>query len=592
MSARAGSGPLAPPARGVGLSLATASVVLLGLAAQFRSYASPDTGFLLDEAARVLDGARLYVDLIDMNPPLTVLLNMAAVLLSRALGISEILAYRLGCTAGFLAVLFLAGWLLRRLWPGETVLRRAFVLLLAFALFVLPRHDFGEREHLVLAALLPYLLLAGARAIGRAVPAGAAGCIGLLTAGAFALKPHFVLVWVLVEGYLRLTRRVGRGAVLPETAAIVCALALYALAILLVAPGYLHVARTFGPAYMGFLRAPFWELLLRGNGTLLVLFALLTWLALGRTAPRREPTAVLALGALACLVAGASQQKGFSYHFYPSLALATGLLGMLSLDRTAPLRGWVPRVYRVIAVSVLATVVVVGCARNVQAVIRPPKDAEQVLMERVLPVVRERGAGERVYVMSYNISSAYPLINYAGARSASRFPQFWILGSAYIDQLRSARPLRYHQPAAMSPSERYLNQAVFEDLRDHRPKLLVVLQHARDLPANGFRRLDYVAYFSRDPRIAGLLDRYQLVADVGDFVVYERIAEGAVRSAPPPTVRPGTHDILQPQGAGTAPLRTGDPAFLLALLAFVASAIVASAAEKYPTAAGIAPESV
>jgi hypothetical protein len=554
--------------------------VALGVAAQFRSYASPDTGFLLDEAARVLDGARLYVDLVEMNPPLTVLLNMGAVLLSRALDISSILVYRLACTALLLASLLFVAGLLRRLFPGELVLRRAIVLLLTFALFALPGHDFGEREHLMLALLLPYLVLAGARAEAKAIPVAIAGLIGVLAAGAFALKPHFVLLWVVVEAYLRLTRRVGGRALLPETAAIAGALTLYVLAILIWAPGYIQIVRTLAPAYTRFLHVPFWELLVRGPGALLTLYAVLTWLALGRVAQPRALTTLLALGALACLVAGASQQKGFSYHFYPSLALATVLLGMLAWYRGAPLRRWVPRAYRVVAVSVVATVVVVTCVRNGFATIRPTMDAEQELMERVLPVVRGRAAGERIYVMSYNISSAFPLINYAGAQSASRFPQLWILGSAYIDQLRSNRPLRYRDSGEMGPSERYLNQAVFEDLRDQKPKLLVVLQHARDLPANGFRRLNYLAYFSRDQRIAGILDQYQLVADVGDFVVYERLAEGSARSGPAPVVEPGTLDIVQPTPAGTLPVRSGHPGFLLALCAFVVSIVLASLAER------------
>jgi hypothetical protein len=248
-------------------------------------------------------------------------------------------------------------------------------------------------------------------------------------------------------------------------------------------------------------------------------------------------------------------------------------------------------VYRVIAVSLLATAIIVVCVRNAASTVRPVRDSEQEQMERLLPVVRARAVGEGVHVMSYNISSAYPLINYAGAHSASRFPQLWILAAAYMDQLKSSRPLRYRAPGEMSPSERYLNQAVFEDLRDQRPKLLVVLQHARDLPANGFRRLDYVAYFSRDPRIASMLDRYQLVADLGDFVVYERIADGMARSGPSPGVQPGTRDIVPARQAGGVPVRIGDPGFLLALFAFVVSAILASMAEKARVAAQAAPES-
>src|SRR5262249_46683819 len=67
-----------------------AAVILLtglGLVAQFRSYAGPDTGFLLDEAARILHGERLYIDLVDMNAPLIVGFNVGAVMLARAAGI-------------------------------------------------------------------------------------------------------------------------------------------------------------------------------------------------------------------------------------------------------------------------------------------------------------------------------------------------------------------------------------------------------------------------------------------------------------------------------------------------------------------------
>ena len=168
------------------------------------------------------------------------------------------------------------------------------------------------------------------------------------------------------------------------------------------------------------------------------------------------------------------------------------------------------------------------------------KDAEQVHLERMLPVVRPLAAGHSVYVMSYHIGSVYPLINYSGARSASRFAHLWLLPALYMDQLPGATPLRYRSPGEMSPIERFLNQAVFEDLRDQRPRVLIVLQHARDLPINGFRRLNYIEYFRRDPRIASLLDRYQLVNDLGDYLIYELIPNAQARAESPPTVQPAT----------------------------------------------------
>jgi hypothetical protein len=131
----------------------------------------------------------------------------------------------------------------------------------------------------------------------------------------------------------------------------------------------------------------------------------------------------------------------------------------------------------------------------------------------------------------------------------------------------------------MSPSERYLNQAVLEDLREHSPKLLVVFRHARDLPVNGFRRLDYVAYFARDPRIARILQNYQLVAELGDYLVYERVPPGLARSGPPPTVTPGTRDVITVQESGVH-LRFTDPTLLIAVLAFLISLITMAILER------------
>jgi hypothetical protein len=581
------TGPRRSPVDRRAIFVAAAGLFLfLGVVSYFRSYATPDTGFLLDEAGRMLTGRPLYADLVDMNPPLTALLNVVVVVVARHLSLPEIVVFKVAFTSAVLGLLCLAAWLVRRLLPDEVATRRLVLILLAFAVFSLAGQDFGQREHLVLALILPYLLAAAIRVQGRLLSVGPAVLTGILAASAFAIKPHFVLLWPAVEIYVRLSKRVLRSKLLPETVAIGVVLALYTVGTLLWAPDYFRIIGLFAAPYSRFLYVPFWQLLFRGPGALLIVFSLLAFAALGRRARPPQPVRVFAVGALACLVAGAAQQKGFSYHFYPALALATVVLGLVSWNHAGATRHWVSSVYRITAVSLFTTVMIVVCVRDAVFAVQPIADPEQEQMERMLPLVRARAAGGPVYVMSYNISSAYPLLNYAGAHSASRFAQLWILASAYMDQLRGSRPLRYHTPGEMSPSERFLNRAVLEDLRDRRPRLLVVLKHARDLPVNGFRRLNYIAYFSRDPRIASELGRYQLVADLGEFEVFERIADGVARTARPPIVQPGTRDIVLTRPTLSSRAGLGDRGALLGLLAFVVIAIWASLAERGRVAMG------
>jgi hypothetical protein len=91
---------------------------------------------------------------------------------------------------------------------------------------------------------------------------------------------------------------------------------------------------------------------------------------------------------------------------------------------------------------------------------------------------------------------------------------------------------------------------------------------------NGFRRLDYVAYFGRDAAIGSILQEYQLVAQTGDYLVYEWAPAGARRVGPAPAATPGTVDVV-PVGASARGFAVGDPVQLAGLLAFLAGLVAA-----------------
>ena len=132
----------------------------------------------------------------------------------------------------------------------------------------------------------------------------------------------------------------------------------------------------------------------------------------------------------------------------------------------------------------------------------------------------------------------------------------------------SGGALVYRAPAQMEAPERYLWQAVRQDLLLAQPELLIVLRPARDVARNGLRRLHYVQYFGRDPDLATLFQRYQLVAEKGEFLVYERIGEGSRRTGPAPSAAPGERDVARPE---LREVRLGilDPVFLAGASVFL-----------------------
>ena len=545
-----------------------AAVISAGFVAELTSIARPDLGFLLYAAGRVLEGARLYVDIVEINPPLIIGLNIPPVALARELGISPILTYRVLFAASLIAALFPAAILLRRIVPDSVSVRRAVLLALAFALFPLSGVDFGEREQLLLAFTLPYILLAAGRSSGPALGTWAAFGIGIMAGLGLALKPHFLVLWVGVELYLLWRTRRPTILFRPEAVAVAGLLAAYGVFVLVGVPEYLQLVSLVGSAYSQFLYEPFWRLLLSGPGALIPLLALLTYLALRRQAGHAELWDVLALAVLAFLLGGAAQQKGLRYHFYPSFALGTVLLALVALDAKHGTRSLIARLYRVVAASVVVTSVVITLTADLRQVVasRFGRRSDETFT-RLTRFVRDHAAGESIQVFSYHIGSTFPLVNYTGTRSASRFPQLWILAASYLDEMHADGPLRYRTPAEMGPVERFLYEATYADLESHRPKLLLVLRNARDDKVNGLRRLDYMAYFGRDPRFRQILDQYQSLGVVGEFDVYERLPPGATRAGPAPRATSGVFDAVRVSEPGLERLARSEE-LILAILVF------------------------
>ena len=546
-----------------GYLLVSAAIVAFTLGVERHRVISSDVGFLLYAAERVLDGARLYVDIIEINPPLIVALNLPVVLAARALDLPEILVYRLAVTCLLLACIGITARSLRNLLPdGEANRQRWIALLLTLVLFPLSGNHFGEREQLMLALISPYLVVAAVRAANLPIARWEAAGVGVLAGLGVALKPHFLLLLVAVEAYLMLRRRVTPAR--PEILAAAGALLLYGLIVLLVTPDYLNVVRLLGGSYLKFLYDPFLHLLITGPGVVLSFFALLAWVALSKHL--RWPTLgeVLVVAVLGALVSAAAQQKGLPYHFYPSTALALVLLGLLVVDSGRRVKRPAERLYQVVAGAVLVTVTTGAVVEGALQLARPGRSGGEPELVPLSRLVHEKAAGRPIFIMSYHIGSAFPLVNYSGAVLGSRFHHLWILAADYLDRMKSPEPLRYRPPEEMSASERFLNQAVLADLERYRPRLLIVQRHARDDRRNGYRRFDYIRYFGRDPSFANIFQQYQELDTIGNYLVYERIGGAEARTRPPPTATPGTQDLKR-RRADVMGLGLRKPTFLLRL---------------------------
>src|SRR5579872_4628317 len=126
-----------------------------------------DVAAILDYAVRMVAGERLYVDLFDVNPPLIFWLNIGPAWIADRLALDPAVVF-VACVlmlqGASLALCRRPIAALREL--GHPIARAALPLAGLSILLILPRHNFGQREPLMVGFALPYLALAAVRLAG------------------------------------------------------------------------------------------------------------------------------------------------------------------------------------------------------------------------------------------------------------------------------------------------------------------------------------------------------------------------------------------------------------------------------------------
>jgi hypothetical protein len=478
-----------------------------------------DVAAVLQFSQRWRAGERLYTDLIDVNPPLIYVLNLIPAWIASVTPLDGVASLRL-CLLAFGAACW---WLAVRARDraAEGPAERALLDVLP-ALFLLDAgYDFGQREHLMAVAALPYVLAAARRVAGD-VPRGRVA-IALIAGIAFAVKPYFLGVPGLVE--LAVLIGVGWRRWLRDPVPWLMAGVWLA---------YLASLPLVFAAYLDFVLPLVWDyyLDLGGLSVVQVLFvprmavALcllmpLLWIAFRPAVPFRAPGAALprlmGLAALGAVASAVVQHKGWSYHIVPIELFSCGLAAVLAtrwLDRIRATT-FAPGPWKIAAA--LGGLFALYAISNGEA---PWKELDYRNSEvaELTAQLREHAAGERVLVLSPGIYPIFPALNYAGVKATLRTMNMWLLQGAYGDCLPDGR--RYREVWEMPRPEFFVYRTVAEDFA-RAPPAAVVVDTEPGIPWCG-KEFDFVEYFTRHPLFAEVWSQYQLTAQWDHFRLYTR----------------------------------------------------------------------
>jgi hypothetical protein len=474
--------------------------LLFGTAMLLRHFtaANTDVSWLLIAGERMLDGQRLYGDILETNPPMAVLVYIPGILIGRALGISaEFIVDGLVFLAVAMALALVSG-ILKHSSPGGV--RQWLMLFLAIAvLAIVPVQVFGQREHIAVIALLPALAVLVLRAGGERPPGWAILVAGAGLGLALSFKPYFAIALLACVGALAVQGRSWRLMVVPELFIAAGLVTLYALGTLLLFPDYFTVIGPLARDVYIPIGLPF-RLMLEKPVVALWGIALVAATWLGRKAIEPPQLALTAMS-IGFGIVFFLQHKGWPYHSYPMMAFALLALGCAAQSsRVRAASGRAPVAAALLLLAVLGGRSMIWFNHAFDA--RPIQAA-----------VARLGPHPTILAISAQAGIGHPMTRALGGTWASR-QQGLIVAGYYKFMLDNDSPDAQSIALVDGYAERE-RAWVVEDFRKYRPTVVLV-DRLTD---------DWDAWMRETPALVDLMKGYRRAETVMDVDIYARRAD-------------------------------------------------------------------
>jgi len=497
-----------PWALGSSLPWLLALILVAGLV-QLGNPGVTDVSWLIVVGERVLNGEQLYKDVLEVNPPASLLIYMPAIAHARWLGVRAEYVVLAGMLAVSAVAILGAGRILKRagLLPHPT--HAAIAATLAFV--TLSGNSFAQREHVGLVLVLPMLALIAWRALGaQAVTTGTALAVGIAAGIAVSIKPHFAAAILLPQLYAAWRTRSLLRFFHAENWTVLAVVVGYGLTVVVWYPEFWSTVMPLVTETYRAARVPF-------LGIVYIVIPFLITVPIYCYAAKvdlRDPgTAVPLAAALGFLLGYFEQSKGWQYHYFPAVALALYVVLLHALSH--PQQSLWPYASRPLLRKVrMASVVLLlaSAALHFAPYIQISYPLE--------PMVRSISESPRVMALTGDLGVSHPFTRRVHGTWVGTVPSQWLTDAS--QRLLDREPL---DPAKRASLQHWLETdraLVVEDIRRGTPDVILIDLRKQGGFKGASRPQDWKTWGETDPDVGPLLAGYRSIAVTKDVELLAR----------------------------------------------------------------------
>ena len=463
---------------------AIVALIALGTALfHFSGPLGPDVSWLITVSERILAGGRLYIDILEPNPPMAGYLYMPPVLLARAFGLSPepfVVLWTVGfglLTTGFAARLVTQNKLLKHpelFWPVTLLL-----FLSAWG------EDFAQREHFAAMAGLPLVVCLALRAAGIRPRAYVWIIAGLAGGFMLAIKPHFALPILAGVLYVAWRRRSLAPIFASEMWLAGSLFAAFCVATVVFYPAFLsNILPVATTVYIPD-RRPLWLLMAVRAAVYFEVILLIALIGFRRHIKVSPLLGVMFACSLGFLLSYLAQGKGYPYQILPGTALIASFVLLGFSEQRDAAKRLIDSAIPILAGVVLAVMPMIDDAAQWRGR-QPLEDA-----------IRPYGEGLRIANMTPDLTVGSPLHRRLHGELVNAPPALLMSISAW--RLRLERHLDPDWSARIDAFENAERIQLRNDLIARPPDVVVT-------SIEGF---DWLEWAEKDPELKTILSTYE-----------------------------------------------------------------------------------